>query len=127
MSGGRSVLTPPKSISTQLLSLWSERSDADRLCVFESGDLRVSKRCEAATAKGRPCGIGADRNRNGRWLCHVHDPMGVYQRQRRGELPVPSQTPSPVLVPQVHVDPGWTFINPVTVVCAGTPGGDAPF
>lgn len=39
--------------------------------------------CQSLTAKGRPCPIGAEPNS---LFCHVHDPEGLYQRQRRGEV-----------------------------------------
>jgi len=50
------------------------------------------KQRQAITTKGRQCSImvvepGID-------LCHVHDPNGTYQRQRRGELPVPGRAAS---------------------------------
>lgn len=44
-------------------------------------------KCSSLTKKGRACPIEADRIRDGRAYCHVHDPNGVYQRQNRGELP----------------------------------------
>ena len=37
--------------------------------------------CSALTKNGGKCPHDADRNRNGVWFCHVHDPDGVYQRQ----------------------------------------------
>lgn len=37
--------------------------------------------CSATTRKGAPCPFNADRNRNGEWFCHLHDPMGTYQLQ----------------------------------------------
>ena len=43
--------------------------------------------CCQPTKKGKRCPINADRERDGRAYCHVHDPQGVYQRQNRGELP----------------------------------------
>jgi len=50
------------------------------------------KQCQAITRKGRQCSIevvepGID-------LCHVHNPAGTYQRQRRGELPIPGRAAS---------------------------------
>ena len=41
--------------------------------------------CCAMTKKHQPCTIGADRERAGKWYCHVHDPEGTYQKQVRGE------------------------------------------
>jgi hypothetical protein len=39
--------------------------------------------CSATTTKGLDCPIHADRVRNGKWFCHVHDPEGLYQQQCR--------------------------------------------
>lgn len=38
--------------------------------------------CTRLTNKGKPCPIEADRlDGEGKWVCHVHDPKGVFQRQ----------------------------------------------
>lgn len=40
-------------------------------------------RCSATTNEGKPCPLHADRQRDGTWYCHVHDPDGVCQRNLR--------------------------------------------
>lgn len=40
--------------------------------------------CKAITKKGKRCSIDAD---PGSDFCHIHNPQGTYQRQRRGEIP----------------------------------------
>lgn len=42
-------------------------------------------KCCVPTARGKPCRVGADRERNGKWYCHLHDPQGVNQRRMRGD------------------------------------------
>lgn len=37
--------------------------------------------CSCLTAKRIPCPINADRERDGVWFCHVHDPLGECQRK----------------------------------------------
>lgn len=37
--------------------------------------------CCRTTRKGKPCPIFADRNRQGSWFCHVHDPHGAFRQQ----------------------------------------------
>ena len=50
-----------------------------------SGTSGSMKPCCALTKKKMPCSINADREREGKWYCHVHDPEGTYQGQLRGE------------------------------------------
>ncbi len=52
--------------------------------------------CCVPTTKGGACGIPADREIDGKWYCHVHDPNGVYQKQVRGEVPKPTAPAAPV-------------------------------
>lgn len=40
-------------------------------------------KCSVPTKRGNQCLIWADRNHDGVWYCHTHDPHGVYQRQMR--------------------------------------------
>lgn len=40
-------------------------------------------KCCATTKTGNECPIYADRNRGGLMYCHVHDPLGVYQKQQQ--------------------------------------------
>lgn len=49
--------------------------------------------CNATTRKGEPCPIGAEES----GPCHVHDPNGKYQRQRRGELAKPRGSYEPTI------------------------------
>jgi len=42
-------------------------------------------KCKEITKKGRRCAIDAE---PGSDICHIHDPQGTYQRQRRGEVPM---------------------------------------
>lgn len=51
--------------------------------------------CCTPTSKGGACGIPADREIDGKWFCHVHDPNGVYQKQVRGEVPKPTAPAAP--------------------------------
>ncbi len=45
-------------------------------------DSLMLHRCESLTKKKRPCPNNAEaQDENGRWLCHVHHPWGVYQLQ----------------------------------------------
>jgi len=39
--------------------------------------------CTALTKKGLHCPIHGDRLVDDKWLCHVHDPDGTFQRQHR--------------------------------------------
>lgn len=41
--------------------------------------------CAAVTKKRRPCSIDADRVRDGVWLCHVHDPQGLFRQNVVGK------------------------------------------
>lgn len=41
----------------------------------------ASQKCCVPTKRGNPCTLGADRQRDGRWYCHVHDPLGTFARQ----------------------------------------------
>lgn len=43
----------------------------------------MGERCEMRTRKGTPCPIRGDRERNGHWVCHVHDPLGVAAEHRK--------------------------------------------
>lgn len=50
--------------------------------------------CCCLTAKRRPCPIGADRERDGKFYCHVHDPNGTFRLQMNAKaslfLPAPT-------------------------------------
>jgi hypothetical protein len=39
--------------------------------------------CSCTKTSGGACGIPADRFRESRWFCHVHDPEGNFQTQQR--------------------------------------------
>lgn len=54
-----------------------------------------TRQCCTPTTKGGACGIPADRELDGRWYCHVHDPNGVYQKQVRGDMPKPTAPAAP--------------------------------
>lgn len=42
--------------------------------------------CSKVRKNGRNCMIDADRCVDGVWYCHMHDPTGIYQRQRSGKI-----------------------------------------
>lgn len=50
---------------------------------LEEGQTTGVGECEAMTRRGRRCEVPAQVNR--RW-CHVHDPAGVFQRQRSAHV-----------------------------------------
>lgn len=41
----------------------------------------AAEHCCAMTRDGKPCPIGADRIRNGKQYCDVHDPEGRFRQQ----------------------------------------------
>jgi hypothetical protein len=42
--------------------------------------------CSHLTRKGKPCPIEPDRlDEAGNWVCHVHDPKGVFQQQKQAK------------------------------------------
>lgn len=47
----------------------------------------MSHRCCKRTASRQPCTLEADRERNGRWYCHVHDPQGKAAQNRAQQHP----------------------------------------
>lgn len=59
--------------------------------------------CYRRTMEGKPCGIPADRvEKNGKPVCHVHDPAGVFQQQQSKRWAA-DQTPTP----------GWKMGKPI--------------
>jgi hypothetical protein len=45
------------------------------------------KSCCCSTRKGLPCPIDADREREGAWYCHIHDPQGTFRQQHPKRKP----------------------------------------
>ena len=94
-SAPRSLFTPARLRRDSLLVLpkW-KYTEAEPLAglrsVWFARTLHLTtshNTCSAITHKGVNCSISADRFRAGKWLCHIHDPHGVFRRQVRGELP----------------------------------------
>lgn len=42
-----------------------------------------TKRCCRITKKKKPCTLDADREIDGKWYCHLHDPHGTWAQQQR--------------------------------------------
>ena len=49
--------------------------------------------CTATTNKDLPCPHHGDRLVDGKWLCHIHDPDGTFQRQHRRAFEDHQRTP----------------------------------
>jgi hypothetical protein len=52
-------------------------------CIQGKWRNKATHRCSQHTKQGEPCGVGADRERDGVWFCHVHDPDGAWQGRIR--------------------------------------------
>ena len=71
------------------------------------------RQCCCTTNKGRLCQIEADRMRDGKPYCHVHDPWGAYQMSKASHLA--KRTPKCVLYiyseSEVEVETGRPFAH----------------
>ncbi len=78
-----------------------EKRDADRKVSFVhdlarlsySDKLKRGGNCTAITKADLPCPIHGDRLVDGKWLCHIHDPDGTFQRQHRRAFEDHPRTP----------------------------------
>jgi len=86
----------------------------------------VTPPCSKLTKKGTACPFPGDRCRNGVAYCHVHDPLGTYQRQLRRELEPRKKTQVTTTPPGNRAENALPFMLAVTVVNPGN-GEPAPF